>query len=59
MKNFGSNGKSGLKGPLTPPLQRHGPQGLVGAPKVRGPRDTSVKSVGTAGHPSATPRPKR
>jgi hypothetical protein len=47
-----------IKGPLTPPLARQGPQGLVKAPKVRGPRDQSVKGVGTAGHPSATPRPK-
>ena len=57
---FGATtGKTGVKGPLTPPLHRKGPQGVVGAPKVRGPRDMSVKGVGTAGHPSATPRPKR
>ena len=46
-----------LKGPLTPPLHRKGPQGLVPRKKDRGPHDQSVKSVGTAGHPSATPKP--
>ena len=47
-----------LKGPLTPPIHRQGPQGLVKRPADRGPRDQSVKEVGTAGHPAATPRPK-
>ena len=47
-----------IKGPLTPPLARQGPQGLVKRPTDRGPRDNSLKSVGTAGYPSATPRPK-
>ena len=47
-----------VKGPLTPPLARQGQQGLVKRPADRGPRDQSIKGVGTAGHPSATPRPK-
>ena len=58
-KGFGNVGKTGLRGPLTPPLHRQGPQGIVSKPKDRGPRDNSVKGAGTAGHPSATPRPKR
>lgn len=48
-----------LKGPLTPPHARKGPQGLVKRPKDRGPRDQSVKGAGTAGHPSKTPSPGR
>ena len=46
-----------LRGPLTPPLHRKGPQGLVSRPADRGPRDQSLKSAGTGGHPSKTPRP--
>ena len=46
-----------LKGPLTPPHARKGPQGLVKRPKDRGPHDQSVKSDGLKGHPAPTPSP--
>jgi hypothetical protein len=51
------------KGPLTPPLERQGPQGVIGPPPTRlPPTETTpmpMRPIGPTprGNPSATPRP--
>jgi hypothetical protein len=59
-----SMGKGSLRGPLTPPLQRQGGQGVKPRPADRIITDTSIgprRPAGGAprGFPSATPRPGR
>ena len=45
-----------IRGPLTPPLARQGPQGLVKAPQGARPAGSERQGeFGTTGHPSATP----